>query len=121
MNCLLIHPVGGVCFVLHPCCSWKDIVNKVNARMDEQQAHGYPKSLDFDPKPGQEVQQGSPRPPGQQGGEEHQTAEQEGKKERADDEELAMGMVSLILCCTVRIYCESRWGVRKASGKTLNP
>ncbi|XP_010137189.1 PREDICTED: Golgi integral membrane protein 4-like [Buceros rhinoceros silvestris] len=70
--------------------SWKDIVNKVNARMDEEQAHGYPKSLDFDPKPGQEVQQGSPRPPARKGGEEHQTAEQEGKKERADDEELAM-------------------------------
>ncbi|XP_013155063.1 Golgi integral membrane protein 4-like isoform X1 [Falco peregrinus] len=70
--------------------SWKDIVNKVNAQMDEEQAHSYPKSLHFDPKPGQEMQKGSPQPPSQRRGEEHQTADQEGEKERTDDEELEM-------------------------------
>ncbi|XP_064326081.1 Golgi integral membrane protein 4 isoform X5 [Phalacrocorax carbo] len=70
--------------------SWKDIVNKVNAQMDEEQVHSYPKSLRFDPKLGQEVQKGSPQPPSQKRGEEHQTADQKGEKERTDDEELEM-------------------------------
>ncbi|XP_009707274.1 PREDICTED: Golgi integral membrane protein 4-like, partial [Cariama cristata] len=70
--------------------SWKDIVNKVNAQMNEEQVHSYPKSLHFDPKPGQEMQKGSPQPPTQKRGEEHQIAEQEGEKERTDDEELEM-------------------------------
>lgn len=71
--------------------------------MDEEQVHGYPKSLRFDPKPGQEMQKGSPQPPSQKRGEEHQIADQEGEKERTDDEELEMGTVSIILCCTVLI------------------
>ncbi|XP_026718316.1 Golgi integral membrane protein 4-like isoform X1 [Athene cunicularia] len=70
--------------------SWKDIVNKVNAQMDEEQVQSYPKSLHFDPKPGQEMQKGSPQPPSQKRGEEHQIADQEGEKERTDDEELEM-------------------------------
>ncbi|XP_074969969.1 uncharacterized protein LOC142066452 isoform X3 [Phalacrocorax aristotelis] len=70
--------------------SWKDIVNKVNAQMDEEQVHSYPKSLRFDPKLGQEMQKGSPQPPSQKRGEEHQTADQKGEKERTDDEELEM-------------------------------
>ncbi|XP_054031721.1 Golgi integral membrane protein 4 isoform X1 [Dryobates pubescens] len=70
--------------------SWKDIVNKVNAQMDEEQVHSYPKSLQFDPKPGQEMQKGSPQPPSEKRGEEHQGAGQEDKKERTDDEELEM-------------------------------
>ncbi|XP_010084297.1 PREDICTED: Golgi integral membrane protein 4-like [Pterocles gutturalis] len=70
--------------------SWKDIVNRVNAQMDEEQAHGYSKSLSFDPKPGQEIQKGSPQPPEQKRGEEHQIADQEGEKGRTDDEELEM-------------------------------
>ncbi|XP_075028423.1 uncharacterized protein LOC142092370 isoform X3 [Calonectris borealis] len=70
--------------------SWKDIVNKVNAQMDEEQVHSYPKSLHFDPKPGPEMQKGSPQPPSQKRGEEHQIAAQEGEKERTDDEELEM-------------------------------
>ncbi|XP_074704552.1 uncharacterized protein LOC141933635 isoform X1 [Strix aluco] len=70
--------------------SWKDIVNKVNAQMDEEQVQSYPKSLHFDPKPGQEMQKGSPQPPSQKRGEEHQIADREGEKERTDDEELEM-------------------------------
>ncbi|XP_062476000.1 Golgi integral membrane protein 4-like isoform X1 [Pezoporus occidentalis] len=70
--------------------SWKDIVNKVNAQMDEQQAHSYPKSLHFEPKPRQEMQKGSSQAPEQKRGEEHQIADEEGQKERTDDEELEM-------------------------------
>ncbi|KAM4646975.1 uncharacterized protein AAGF69_013198 [Amazona ochrocephala] len=70
--------------------SWKDIVNQVNAQMDEQQAHSYPKSLHFEPKPRQEMQKGSSQPPEQKRGEEHQMADEEGQKERTDDEELEM-------------------------------
>uniref|UniRef100_A0A8C8AZ12 Golgi integral membrane protein 4 n=1 Tax=Otus sunia TaxID=257818 RepID=A0A8C8AZ12_9STRI len=70
--------------------SWKDIVNKVNAQMDEEQVQSYPKSLHFDSKPGEEMQKGSPQPPSQKRGEEHQTADREGEKERTDDEELEM-------------------------------
>lgn len=68
-------------------CSWKDLVSKVNAQMDEEQAHGYPKNLHFAPKPGQEVQRGSPQPPSPRRG-----PEQGAEKERADEEELEMGM-----------------------------
>ncbi|XP_069730881.1 Golgi integral membrane protein 4-like isoform X2 [Phaenicophaeus curvirostris] len=81
------HPAGNKEVQMQ---SWKDIVNKVNAQMDEQQAHGHPKSLRFDPKPGQEVQRGSPQPLQQERGEEQQIAGQEGTKERMDDEELEM-------------------------------
>ncbi|XP_027557936.1 Golgi integral membrane protein 4-like isoform X1 [Neopelma chrysocephalum] len=70
--------------------SWKDIVNKVNAQMDEEQAHGYPKNLQFEPQPGQEVQRGSSQAPSQRRGEEHPRAEQGGEKERTDEEELEM-------------------------------
>ncbi|XP_010292882.1 PREDICTED: Golgi integral membrane protein 4-like [Phaethon lepturus] len=70
--------------------SWKDIVNKVNAQADEEQVHGYPKNLHFDPKPGQAMQKGSPQPPHQKRGEEHQTAGQDGEKEGTEDEELEM-------------------------------
>ncbi|XP_012983113.2 Golgi integral membrane protein 4-like isoform X1 [Melopsittacus undulatus] len=70
--------------------SWKDIVNKVNAQVDEQQVHSYPKSLHFEPKPRQEMQKGSSQVPEQKRGEEHHTADEEGQKERADDEELEM-------------------------------
>ncbi|XP_057263250.1 Golgi integral membrane protein 4-like isoform X2 [Pezoporus wallicus] len=70
--------------------SWKDIVNKVNAQMDEQQAHSYPKSLHFEPRPRQEMQKGSSQAPEQKRGEEHQIADEEGQKERTDDEELEM-------------------------------
>ncbi|XP_041888002.1 Golgi integral membrane protein 4-like isoform X1 [Corvus kubaryi] len=65
--------------------SWKDLVSKVNAQMDEEQAHGYPKSLHFAPKAGQEVQRGSPQPPSPRRG-----PEQGVEKERADEEELEM-------------------------------
>ncbi|XP_053941770.1 Golgi integral membrane protein 4 isoform X2 [Cuculus canorus] len=81
------HPTGSKEVQMQ---SWKDIVHKVNAQMDEEQAHGHPKSLRFDPKPGQEVQKGSPRPLWQTRGEEQQIAGQEGTKERTDDEELEM-------------------------------
>ncbi|XP_074017922.1 uncharacterized protein isoform X1 [Numenius arquata] len=70
--------------------SWKDLVNKVNAQMDEEQGRSYPKSLHFDAKPGEEIQQGSPQPPAQKRGEEQQTAHREGEKGRTDDEELEM-------------------------------
>ncbi|XP_071431835.1 Golgi integral membrane protein 4-like isoform X2 [Pithys albifrons albifrons] len=70
--------------------SWKDIVNKVNAQMDEEQAHGYPKHLHLEPQPGQEGQRGSSQPPSQERGAEHPRAEQGGEKERADEEELEM-------------------------------
>lgn len=73
--------------------------------MDEQQAHSYPKSLHFEPKPRQEMQKGSSQPPEQKRGEEHQIADEEGQKERTDDEELEMGMVSLTPCCSVLTYC----------------
>ncbi|XP_009863021.1 PREDICTED: Golgi integral membrane protein 4-like, partial [Apaloderma vittatum] len=69
--------------------SWEEIVNKVNAQMDEEQARSYPKSLHFDPRPGQETQNGSPQPPDPKT-EEHQRADEEGKKEKTDDEELEM-------------------------------
>ncbi|KAK2513615.1 Golgi integral membrane protein 4 [Columba guinea] len=68
--------------------SWKDIVNKVNTQMDEEQVPSYPKNLHFDPK--QEMQNSSPQPSHQKRREEHQTAHQGGKKERTDDEELEM-------------------------------
>ncbi|XP_061868940.1 Golgi integral membrane protein 4 isoform X2 [Colius striatus] len=70
--------------------SWKDIVNKVNAQMDEEQVHSYPRSLHLDPKPGQEIQKGSPQPPDGKREEEHQIADQESEKERTDDDELEM-------------------------------
>ncbi|XP_076212033.1 uncharacterized protein LOC143168908 isoform X1 [Aptenodytes patagonicus] len=81
------HPTGSKQVQMQ---SWKDIVNKVNAQMDEEQARSYPKSLHSDPKPGQEMQKGSPQPPNQKRGEEHQIADEEGEKERTDDEELEM-------------------------------
>uniref|UniRef100_A0A6G1RPQ3 Golgi integral membrane protein 4-like n=1 Tax=Hypotaenidia okinawae TaxID=2861861 RepID=A0A6G1RPQ3_9GRUI len=70
--------------------SWKDIVNKVNAQVDEEQVPSYPKSLHFDPRPGQEMQKGSLQPPSLNRREEHRVAEEEGEKERTDAEELEM-------------------------------
>lgn len=95
---------GGVCFVSCCCCSWKDIVNKVNAQMDGAQVHGYPESLHLDPRPGQETQKDSSQPPGQKRAAEHQTADRGGEKEKTDNEELEMGMLSLIPCCTT-LFC----------------
>lgn len=95
---------GGACFVLCCCCSWKDIVNKVNAQMDGAQVHSYPESLHLDPRPGQETQKGSSQPPGQKRGAEHQTADQGSEKEKTDNEELEMGMLSRIPCCTALFY-----------------
>ncbi|XP_014741307.1 PREDICTED: Golgi integral membrane protein 4-like [Sturnus vulgaris] len=62
--------------------SWKDLVSKVNAQMDEEQARGYPRSLQFGPKAGQ---RGSPQPPSPRRG-----AEQAADREREDEEELEM-------------------------------
>ncbi|XP_074465586.1 uncharacterized protein LOC141751897 isoform X1 [Larus michahellis] len=70
--------------------SWKDIVNKVNAQMDEEQVRGYPKSLHSDAKPGREMEQGSPQPPSQKRGDERPITHREGEKGRTDDEELEM-------------------------------
>ncbi|KAM6336647.1 uncharacterized protein FN964_013148 [Alca torda] len=70
--------------------SWKDIVNKVNAQMDEEQVRSYPKSLHFDAKPRPEMEQSSPRPPSQKRGDERQITPREGEKGRTDDEELEM-------------------------------
>ncbi|XP_039940663.1 Golgi integral membrane protein 4-like isoform X1 [Hirundo rustica] len=65
--------------------SWKDLVSKVNAQMDEEQARGYPKNLQLTPKAGQKVQRGSPQPPSPRRG-----AEQAAEKDRVDEEELEM-------------------------------
>ncbi|XP_025952300.1 Golgi integral membrane protein 4-like isoform X2 [Dromaius novaehollandiae] len=75
--------------------SWQDIVNKVNAQLDEEQVNSYPKSLRFDPGPGEEMQNGSLQLPSQKRGAELQIADQEGKKGKTDDEELEMdaGMI----------------------------
>ncbi|XP_021230319.1 Golgi integral membrane protein 4-like isoform X2 [Numida meleagris] len=75
--------------------SWKDIVSKVNAQMDDAQVHSYPKSLHLNPRPGQETQKGSSQPPGQKRRAENQIGDQEGEKERTDNEELEMdaGMI----------------------------
>ncbi|XP_015737679.1 Golgi integral membrane protein 4-like isoform X2 [Coturnix japonica] len=75
--------------------SWKDIVSKVNAQMDDVQVHSYPKSLHLNPRPGQETQKGSSQPSGQKRGAENQIGDQEGEKERTDNEELEMdaGMI----------------------------
>ncbi|KAG6936341.1 Golgi integral membrane protein 4-like [Chelydra serpentina] len=72
--------------------SWQDIVNKVNARMDEEQVHGYPKHLHFDTR---SEQNGNLLLPNQQRGAEHPLANGEGDKEGTDDEELEMdaGMI----------------------------
>ncbi|XP_058711067.1 Golgi integral membrane protein 4-like isoform X3 [Poecile atricapillus] len=69
--------------------SWKDLVSKVNAQMDEEQAHRYSKDLQFAPKAGQKVQRGSPQPPSPRRG-----AEQAAEKERVDEEELEMGVIN---------------------------
>lgn len=71
-------------------CSWKDLVSKVNAQMDEEQARGHPKNLQFAPKAGQKVQRGSPQPLSPRRG-----AEQAAEKDRVDEEELEMGMEML--------------------------
>ncbi|XP_039940665.1 Golgi integral membrane protein 4-like isoform X2 [Hirundo rustica] len=68
--------------------SWKDLVSKVNAQMDEEQARGYPKNLQLTPKAGQKVQRGSPQPPSPRRG-----AEQAAEKDRVDEEELEMGVI----------------------------
>ncbi|XP_062449361.1 Golgi integral membrane protein 4-like [Rhea pennata] len=75
--------------------SWQDIVNKVNAQLDEEQVNGYPKNHRFDFGPGEEMQNGSLQLPNQKRRAELQTADQESKKGRTDDEELEMdaGMI----------------------------
>lgn len=75
--------------------SWKDIVSKVNAQMDDAQVHSYPKSPHLNPRPGQETQKGSSQPSSQKRGAENQIGDQEGEKERTDNEELEMdaGMI----------------------------
>uniref|UniRef100_A0A8C8RE61 Golgi integral membrane protein 4 n=1 Tax=Pelusios castaneus TaxID=367368 RepID=A0A8C8RE61_9SAUR len=75
--------------------SWQDIVNKVNARMDEEQVHSYPQRLHFDTRPEQERQNGNLLLANQQRGTKHQLANQAGDKEGTDDEELEMdaGMI----------------------------
>ncbi|XP_073173141.1 uncharacterized protein [Lepidochelys kempii] len=72
--------------------SWQDIVNKVNARMDEEQVHGYPKHLHFDTR---SEQNGNLLLANQQRGAERAIANREGDKEGTDDEELEMdaGMI----------------------------
>ncbi|XP_056364072.1 Golgi integral membrane protein 4-like isoform X2 [Oenanthe melanoleuca] len=62
--------------------SWKDLVSKVNAQMDEEQAQGHPKSPQFAPRGGQG---GSPQPPSPRRG-----AETAAERERMDEEELQM-------------------------------
>ncbi|XP_016158979.1 PREDICTED: Golgi integral membrane protein 4-like isoform X2 [Ficedula albicollis] len=62
--------------------SWKDLVSKVNAQMDEEQARGHPKSHQFAPRGGQG---GSPQPPSPRRG-----AETAAERERMDEEELQM-------------------------------
>ncbi|KAM4885982.1 uncharacterized protein FYW23_011764 [Sylvia borin] len=64
--------------------SWKELVSKVNAQMDEEQARGYPQNLQFAPKAGQKVQRGSPQPPSPGRGAEA------AEKDRVDEEELEM-------------------------------
>ncbi|XP_048823477.1 Golgi integral membrane protein 4-like isoform X2 [Lagopus muta] len=73
--------------------SWKDIVSKVNAQMDD--VHSYPKSLHLNSRPGQEAQKGSSQPSSQKRGAEKQMGDQEGERERMDNEELEMdaGMI----------------------------
>ncbi|XP_019397106.1 PREDICTED: Golgi integral membrane protein 4-like isoform X4 [Crocodylus porosus] len=75
--------------------SWQDIVNKVNAQMDEEQVHNYPKSLRFDTRPEQAMPNGNLPLPNQKRGAEPHIANQEAEKERTDDEELEMdaGMI----------------------------
>lgn len=85
----------------------------MNAQMDDAQVHSYPKSPHLNPRPGQETQKGSSQPSSQKRGAENQIGDQEDEKERTDNEELEMGMVSLILCCTVLMYCQLRLEARK--------
>ncbi|XP_019332066.2 Golgi integral membrane protein 4 isoform X2 [Alligator mississippiensis] len=75
--------------------SWQDIVNKVNAQMDEEQVHNYPKSLHFDTRPEQAMPNGNLPLPNQKRGAEPHIANQEAAKEGTDDEELEMdaGMI----------------------------
>lgn len=76
--------------------------------------HSYPKSLHLNSRPGQETQKGSSQPSSQKRGAENQMRDQEGEKERMDNEELEMGTVSLILYCTALIYCQPGLEARKA-------
>ncbi|XP_066190219.1 Golgi integral membrane protein 4-like [Sylvia atricapilla] len=64
--------------------SWKELVSKVNAQMDEEQARGYPQNVQFAPKAGQKGQRGSPQPPSARRGAEA------AEKDRVDEEELEM-------------------------------
>ncbi|XP_010219826.1 PREDICTED: Golgi integral membrane protein 4-like, partial [Tinamus guttatus] len=76
--------------------SWQDVVNKVNAQLDEEQVNGYQKSLRFAPGPGEEMQKGSPQLPSWTQGAELQKAAQEGKKGRTEEEqelEMDAGMI----------------------------
>ncbi|XP_074831867.1 uncharacterized protein LOC142000990 isoform X2 [Carettochelys insculpta] len=75
--------------------SWQDIVNKVNARMDEEHVPSYPQRLPVDARPEQKIQNGNLLAANQQRGAGHQIANEEGDKEGMDDEELEMdaGMI----------------------------
>ncbi|XP_006124720.2 uncharacterized protein LOC102450495 isoform X1 [Pelodiscus sinensis] len=75
--------------------SWQDIVNKVNAQMDEEHVHSSAKRLHLDTRPEQEIQNGNLLVANQQREAEPQIANQEGDKEGTDDEELEMdaGMI----------------------------
>ncbi|XP_030393235.1 uncharacterized protein LOC115636800 isoform X3 [Gopherus evgoodei] len=73
--------------------SWQDIVNKVNAQMDEEQVHSYPKHRHFDTR---SEQNGNLLLANQQRGVEHPIANREGNKEGTDDEELEMAIAETI-------------------------
>ncbi|KAF4788037.1 hypothetical protein TURU_164576 [Turdus rufiventris] len=62
--------------------SWKELVSKVNAQMDAEQARGHPRKLQLGPKGGP---RGSPQPPSPRRG-----AEQAAERDREDEEELQM-------------------------------
>lgn len=71
-------------------CSWKELVSKVNARMDAEQARGHPRKLQLGPR-------GSPQPPSPRRG------EQAAGRDREDEEELEMGM-EMIPCVGIALH-----------------
>uniref|UniRef100_A0A8D0BPS1 Golgi integral membrane protein 4 n=1 Tax=Salvator merianae TaxID=96440 RepID=A0A8D0BPS1_SALMN len=72
----------------HTVQSWQDIVNKVNAQMDKEEAPRYPKSLHLGARPGQSLEK-------QQRGSELQQPDWEDRKGGMGEEELQMdaGMI----------------------------
>ncbi|XP_032935454.1 Golgi integral membrane protein 4-like isoform X2 [Catharus ustulatus] len=61
--------------------SWKELVSKVNARMDAEEARGHPRKLQLGPR-------GSPQTPSPRRG------EQAAGRAREDEEELEMGVIA---------------------------